>query len=669
MNQRSRVSTGQIRVQPRRGRPQSRRFRIEAELLEMRQLLTSAGGPMAIGMNLNYVATFSEEPMFADVMKMTYDSWSVTPAASVGSPWSVGGVTEPSMDQNGYPIGLGNLPSQGYVLDTAAFFHQGGHYPTGTYTLTFDGKGTVEIYDFADAPQVFTQSGGLGSPNNVQVTATGFNGIAIVIASSDPTDYVRNIRLVMPGCQSTYQTQPFNPLFLSDLRQFSWLRFDNPMQINSPTQQVGMTWSEETPMSYRTQTTSTGISIEYIVDLCNELQEGMWVNMPVGASTDYYTNFAQYTANNLDSGLPVYVEYGNETWNPLYGKEYNYIANYATANGLSNPQANADLATACWNTWLGVFAGETSRVVRVAANQCISNPNLLNQEIARLVADASPSDPHHGFDVISGAPYLGFDTSSFNASTTVQQIEQTAMNALSTTFAATLNGFMSAANSWDTKLGLQIPVDMYEGGWYLVAKTSDPWYAAFAATQSDPGVYKVITAYLNDLANAGASGLTYYEFTEQVDVHGEFGTMDYLGEPADRIPKYNALIDYIDSPEAVLVSSDTTTQGSWIGTYGSDGYNVVANSSNYPWYAGISVAGASGWTWAGSTSDVRALQKASGSGRIAATWFGSKFSIDLNLIAGAHDVALYALDWDMPAEASKSRLPTPRRVLCWTPRR
>ena len=55
--------------------------------------------------------------------------------------------------------------------------------------------------------------------------------------------------------------------------------------------------------------------------------------------------------------------------------------------------------------------------------------------------------------------------------------------------------------------------------------------------------------------------------------------------------------------------------------------------------------GQASYTWAASTSDPRGLQKAVGTNRIAASWFGGQFTIDLNLTDGlSHKVALYGLD-------------------------
>jgi hypothetical protein len=81
--------------------------------------------------------------------------------------------------------------------------------------------------------------------------------------------------------------------------------------------------------------------------------------------------------------------------------------------------------------------------------------------------------------------------------------------------------------------------------------------------------------------------------------------------------------------------------------YGADGYNVINDTVSYPAYATVTPSGQAAWTWASSTSDGRALQKAAGTDRIAATWYGGVFSIDVNVTdGGTHQVAVYAVDWD-----------------------
>jgi hypothetical protein len=99
---------------------------------------------------------------------------------------------------------------------------------------------------------------------------------------------------------------------------------------------------------------------------------------------------------------------------------------------------------------------------------------------------------------------------------------------------------------------------------------------------------------------------------------------------------------------ATFVRIDTTRQGSWQGVYGGDGYHIINDAVNYPAYASVTPSGHSVWTWEALTTDVRGLQKASGSERIAATWYAAtSFTVDVALTDGqTHEVALYCVDWD-----------------------
>jgi pseudomonalisin len=99
---------------------------------------------------------------------------------------------------------------------------------------------------------------------------------------------------------------------------------------------------------------------------------------------------------------------------------------------------------------------------------------------------------------------------------------------------------------------------------------------------------------------------------------------------------------------AAFVKTDSTTQGDWQSSYGADGFNVLGDTALYPAYATVTPAGQSFYSWAASTSDVRALQKIGVSDRVAACWFSrTSFAVDVNLTDGlTHQVAVYLLDWD-----------------------
>jgi hypothetical protein len=101
------------------------------------------------------------------------------------------------------------------------------------------------------------------------------------------------------------------------------------------------------------------------------------------------------------------------------------------------------------------------------------------------------------------------------------------------------------------------------------------------------------------------------------------------------------------SASATFVKLDTTTQGNWIGVYGSQGYQVIANMTLNPSYVTPVVTGKNEFTERSSTTDVRALQKVSNpSDRIAAFWWANSFTVDLDFTdANTHQLAIYCVDW------------------------
>ncbi|MDG3003703.1 NPCBM/NEW2 domain-containing protein [Paludisphaera mucosa] len=101
--------------------------------------------------------------------------------------------------------------------------------------------------------------------------------------------------------------------------------------------------------------------------------------------------------------------------------------------------------------------------------------------------------------------------------------------------------------------------------------------------------------------------------------------------------------------------ADTTTRGDWIGTYGGSGQLMLNNPSALPSYASVTTSGASAWTWAATTTNVRGLLTPDGSKRQASAWYSSSgFTIDVNLTDGkSHKVSLYAVDWGGPSNIQR----------------
>jgi hypothetical protein len=101
----------------------------------------------------------------------------------------------------------------------------------------------------------------------------------------------------------------------------------------------------------------------------------------------------------------------------------------------------------------------------------------------------------------------------------------------------------------------------------------------------------------------------------------------------------------------VNLGTDSATQGNWRSAYGHDGYDIPADNSatnpSFPSYAQVTFSGGGPAAWTTSTSDPRALQNAANAGRISSGFFGDTMTFDVNFTDDqAHELALYALDWD-----------------------
>ena len=101
---------------------------------------------------------------------------------------------------------------------------------------------------------------------------------------------------------------------------------------------------------------------------------------------------------------------------------------------------------------------------------------------------------------------------------------------------------------------------------------------------------------------------------------------------------------------ATFLNENATTQGNWVGVYGSQGYNVLGSGAVNPTYATVTPSGQSLYTYATPAPTVtQALEvPPPGTTRVAAVWYsGSSFTIDVNVASGhTYDLELYFLDYD-----------------------
>ncbi len=191
-----------------------------------------------------------------------------------------------------------------------------------------------------------------------------------------------------------------------------------------------------------------------------------------------------------------------------------------------------------------------------------------------------------------------------------------------------------------SSVGPVVVKEVVPSGLILVSMTGVGWICSNGScTRTDTlaggASYPPILVTVNVGANAPSSVMN------QAIVNG--------GGSPPAVANDNTLI-IANSPPAIatFLKADTTSQGTWKGIYGADGSVIHGDSTTYPSYAQATITADGPALWAPSTTDVRGLQKAGATDRIASAWYGwSNISIDLNLTDGnSHQVALYVVDWD-----------------------
>lgn len=109
---------------------------------------------------------------------------------------------------------------------------------------------------------------------------------------------------------------------------------------------------------------------------------------------------------------------------------------------------------------------------------------------------------------------------------------------------------------------------------------------------------------------------------------------------------------------ASFVGRDSSTSGSWRGTYGTVGGVAYPSGSISPpsvRYVQIAASQNSPLAWADSTTDSRALQESSGTNRFAAGWYSTNSFFFYLAFANAsvHQVSFYFLDFDRQARQQR----------------
>ncbi|MBM4011649.1 MAG: hypothetical protein FJ286_09760 [Planctomycetes bacterium] len=523
---------------------------------------------MAIGMNLENVVDWSPAWTFTDAFKASRPwidlAFNTTTWATS---WDDPGTPPLALDADGNVLRLATWANAaGQTIEqragTLMFRGLGGGYAGGSYRAEWDGEGVVS---FGFDARVTASGRTVAGRNYADLLVTPTDdGIFMLVESTNPANPARNFNVWMPDWQGrSFAGQrwepgaafsPFHPLFLERLAPFHTLRFMGMQETNSSDIR---TWFDRRdardirqgsgPGGTVSEPLVNGMSVEYMVQLANDLDADPWFNMPYLADDAFVRNFATYVRDHLEPGRKVYVEWANEVWNFGWGFE---ASHWVAAQARLPVNAGLDPDLAQWiiagreakrdmDIFSAVFAGQTDRLVRVAAGWAAVD--WVTAQVTEAMAGA--------FDAIAIAPYItptDEQRGGYSGSTTVDRVLVDTRANIATSVAWTA-AHERLAREWSTRLGRPIQLVAYEGGPHLDGRNA-PYQTAFHAATNDPRMGGIYRDYLVGLDSAGMDLFVDFQFTGQAGAApwGDFAKLHRMDEPLAAAHRYAAVLAAAD---------------------------------------------------------------------------------------------------------------------------
>jgi len=505
-------------------RPVVRSRRLAGLLAAIVALSLPAGGgaatPGRLGTNLGAVTYYDGVVPFADLVQQAGD-WV---SNQEGAPWGAGPPLR--LRRDGWPSRLAAGQFATAVLAEV-------RYPAGTYSVTWSGRGTFDVNG-----RVFS-AGGSGT-----VELDGESIVLLNVRSTDPTDPLRAIRVVVPGEAST---AVFRQAWLARLAPYRALRFMDWQRTNSAPwepRRASFTCGKRIRPDFYSQGTSAGVSVERMVELANRLGADPWFNVPHEAASSWLRCHAKIVAAALAPGLVARYEFSNETWNPGFRAFHDLIAE-GERLGLGDGDSFLGLQRRTGQRHakaMRIVAKEFARagrpVVRVLAGQAANAWVLEQRLLAPGAAEAT--------DEVAIAPYLGipganpFDPAEASSLAALSVAEVHAR--LATAQTAEVDAWTAAHVALAAGFGKALVA--YEGGQHLAGDSAnDALTSLFVAANRSAGMALLYRDYLDRWRDSTGNAL-FMHFTDvgPYTRWGSWGALEFPEQASS--PKYDELVRF-----------------------------------------------------------------------------------------------------------------------------
>ncbi len=503
-----------------------------------------------LGMNTNEALEVDSSIPFVDLFRLALPF-------EDAKPWFTKGNVR--FDRNGWPMQL----NRGQAGTRFLSHIPPAALPKGTYTVLYEGQG--EITYGASAKLIKRLPGKdliqFKPMKNGLLTAT------LIIKKSTPGNYIKNIRILMPGgicrgkpfqhvnnpkqCSNNsfmafekhHKQLLFNPQYLAFMQDFKVIRF---MNMSGVTRNNIRSWQQRPTMEKATwggKEGVRGVPIEVMVKLANTLNSNPWFNIPHKADDRYINNYAQYVRKNLKPHLKVYLEYSNETWNNVFVPQAEHMKQSGTRRHLDKDRRVAGAkfysmqSVHIFKIWERAF-GNNQRLMRVMGG-LTTNPQLSHTILGYKNA-------YKYVDALAIGPYFQIDQKQMRSVNSVQRVFQL-LNDKSNRYSID-NTLQAIKQQAGIAKSYGVRLVAYEGGQHLVhsgthslKEGANPY---LLKANKHPLMEQAYQRLLNGWKSAGGSLFVAFSAPRPSTWHGSWGVKEYINEPNHLAPKYRALMSF-----------------------------------------------------------------------------------------------------------------------------
>lgn len=513
---------------------------------------------LKMGTNLSGISDWMTEMPFVDMMHNAR-TWGTRNCNWIGNgaqnQWNTELQHLIEKDENGYPLQLPFFRDGLALEDSQMVFTVWAildAWTPGVYTFLYDGEGD---FDFKADGKIIKHEPGRAE---VKIIPSSNSFLELVITRSKKGDHLRNFRLLKPKHETTYSTQPFNPLYLEKLANFAALRFMDWGSTNNwgvenswesddePNDTILVPWAQRSKMSYYTWAHNKGVPYEMMCQLANTMNKDMWVCVPHNASNEYIKEMASLIKSKLNPQLNVYAEYSNEIWNWMFGQTQWLNTFFCEARGISWPEGIVDNIQRNLDIWNDVFQEQRTRLVLVAGGQT-GWQDVTNRIVNKLEKGS--------FDALNITGYFGLSEEADQA------LDQLGAKASTTDVAQWVRKNMHdeaityIQNQYQLAKKLNVPIVFYEAGQHITPHPfgAEPTYAkALLDLQRDTAMYNLYNEWFKLIENVIAKGeeSLYMNFSfvgSRSARYGSWGILETLDQDTSVIfaPKYQSITEKI----------------------------------------------------------------------------------------------------------------------------